>query len=160
MSDRPEPEFIGVQESFDKPETAMFAKKEDVVPPGAASMKNEWSVGALKPTKIDDKPAAYLTQLAKDIVGNLVFTDRHIREFDFPTVFGMVFMPVMLGAFADTTEEYRNDIGMIYEYIDKAGPRSINGYPIFFSMCYINKHDAQIVWEKVAKIEEALKAIE
>lgn len=133
--------------------------EKDVVPP-TATMNNEWAVGALKPTKIEDRPAAYLTQLAKDIVGNLVFTDRHIREYDFPTVFGMIFMPVMLGAFADTTQEYRDDIGMIYEYIDKAGPRSINGYPIFFSMCYINKADAIKVWEKVRVIEEALKAIE
>jgi len=44
----------------------------------------------------------------------------------------MIFMSLALGALADMTEEAINDIGLIYEYWDQAGPRSINGYPIFF----------------------------
>lgn len=123
-----------------------------------ASMKNEWAVGALKPKSIDNKSPEYLTQLAKDIAMNLVFTDRHVRDF-YITHLGMIFMPLILGAFADDTDEYKNDIGMIYEYYDKAGPRSVNGYPCFFSLCYLNKHDTMIVWEKYAKIKELLDAV-
>jgi len=33
------------------------------------------------------------------------------------------------------------NIGVIYEYISKAGPRSINGYPCFFSFRILNKAD-------------------
>jgi hypothetical protein len=129
--------------------------KEEV---SEAPMKGDWAVGALKPKAIDNKPSEYLTQLAKDIAMNLVFTDRHVREFDI-THLGMIFMPLVLGAFADATDEYKQDIGMIYEYYDKAGPRGVNGYPCFFSFGYINKHDAQIVWEKYAKIKDMLDAI-
>ena len=39
-------------------------------------------------------------------------------------------------------ENYLSSIGLIYEYIDKAGPRSINGLPNFFSMRLLNKEDA------------------
>ena len=37
-------------------------------------------------------------------------------------------------------------IGCIYEFVDKAGPRSINGYPIFFSFRMIHTDD----WARAA----------
>lgn len=40
-----------------------------------------------------------------------------------------------------------SDIGLIYEDLGKAGPRSINGYPIFWSFCILNKSD----WERARK---------
>lgn len=156
MEEQPE-EWVAVMESFDKPETFMAAKKTDVVP-DAAKMGDKWAVGALKPKSIDNKPIEFLTQLAKDIAMNLVFTDRHIRPGDDHHI-GMIFMPICMGAFADTTPEYRQDVGLMYEYYDKAGPRSMNGYPLFFSFAYCSQHDAKIVWEKVFKIKDALDAI-
>lgn len=46
--------------------------------------------------------------------------------------------------------EYFRDIGLIYEYLDKAGPRSINGYPIFFSMRIMHRDD----WARAARAIE------
>ncbi len=40
-----------------------------------------------------------------------------------------------------------SDIGLIYEDIGQAGPRSINGYPIFWSFRILNKSD----WERARK---------
>ena len=37
-------------------------------------------------------------------------------------------------------------LGVIYEYYSKAGPRGINGYPIFYSFCILNKSD----WARAA----------
>ncbi len=41
--------------------------------------------------------------------------------------------------------EWWSELGAIGEHISKAGPRSINGYPIFFSMAVINKED----WDRI-----------
>jgi len=45
-------------------------------------------------------------------------------------------------------EEYMKNIGMVYEYMDKAGPRSVNGYPCFMSMQIVSYDDAQRFVEK------------
>lgn len=125
----------------------------------SASMTNEWAVGAFKPKSIPSQSEEALTQLAKDIAMNLVFTSDHIHRNEWDNILGMVFMPIVLGAFSDYSEEARKDIGMIYEYYDKAGPRAINGYPIFFSFAIVNVKDRQFVWEKVEKIRKALEAV-
>jgi hypothetical protein len=39
--------------------------------------------------------------------------------------------------------EWVKDAGIIYEYISAAGPRSINGYPMFTSCRKLNKEDTQ-----------------
>lgn len=48
----------------------------------------------------------------------------------------------------DAKEVYRrwtSDVGVIYEHYDKAGPRGINGYPMFVSMCILHREDWDIV---------------
>jgi len=45
------------------------------------------------------------------------------------------------------TQGWLSDLGTIYEDIGKAGPRSVNGYPIFWSFCILNKSD----WERARK---------
>lgn len=57
-------------------------------------------------------------------------------------------------------EEYINNIGMVYEYYDKAGPRSINGYPIFMSMHILSKEDTKRFIEMYQKYEEMRKEFE
>lgn len=123
-----------------------------------ASMKNDWAVGALKPKKAPSHSPQELSKLAKDIATNLVFTDRHIRECDLNCL-SMIFMPIIFGAFSNDSEEFRQDIGMIYEYYSAAGPTGINGYPIFYSMGFLNKEDAKTVWEKVEKISAILEEV-
>jgi len=109
-----------------------------------------------KPTKVPDRQPEELSQIARDIVKRQVFTDRHVRSMD---DLSLVFMVIPLGAFKDCAKEYVEDVGMIFEYMDKAGPRSINGYPMFLSMQILSKHDAKIVWEKVTKLEELMATV-
>ena len=115
-------------------------------------------MGPPEPHVIKSMSPEFLSQLAKDIATNLVFVDRYIREHDV-TVLGMVFLPIAMGAFADWSEEETKQIGLIYEYYKEAGPREINGYPIFMSMGVLGVEDAQTVLAKVVKANEALKAI-
>ena len=95
-----------------------------------------------------------IKKIAMDIHLNLIFTDRHVEN---PNDLGMVFMPLVFGL--PMTDEEVKEIGMIYEYMSKAGPRSVNGYPCFGSLAFLNHADTKLVMEKLKEINEALKAI-
>lgn len=105
---------------------------------------------ALKNAPPDD-----LAKVAKDIFGNLIFTDRHARSaqdlsFVFPVVSMMKLKDLM---------DIADDIGMIYEYYEKAAPSSVNGMPMFFSCHFLNKHDAKIVTAMVLEMDKAVKNV-
>ncbi len=51
-------------------------------------------------------------------------------------------------------EHYITDIGMIYEYLDKSSPTSINGYPIFMSFHLLNRKDSEKISEYYRKYSE------
>lgn len=118
----------------------------------------QWKVGALKPKSVPNRGPEFLSQLAKDIATNLVFTDQHIRDGELDNL-RSIFMPIALGGFAECTKEYVKDIGMFYEYYDKAAPRSVNGYPCFFSVRLLSIHDTKIVFEKVNKIRDIMETV-
>ena len=50
-------------------------------------------------------------------MGNLIFTDRHLREYERENI-GMVFMPIVFGAFKSWTQDQVEEIGMIFEYVE------------------------------------------
>lgn len=123
------------------------------------TMSKNWKLDCFKEKTLPNLEEKELTQLAKDIVNNLVFTSNHINPNENDLI-GNIFMPLLLGATSDMSQGQINDIGMIYEYYkNNSGGWAINGYPTFFSCRFISKHDAKIIWEKVAKIEELMKTI-
>jgi len=98
------------------------------------------------------KNRSELRQLAMDIVNGHVFTSRHIRE-SRQDMMGMVFMPVLFMTPEQQKEWEEAEITLIYEYLSKAGQRSINGYPIFMSCNSLDKTDDAKVWELVREAE-------
>lgn len=112
-----------------------------------------------------------LTEIAKDIALNKIFTSAHMHENDWAGCLGLVFMPMALGAFAkEPPKDFEvgalkeegvtlKDVGLIYEYWDKAGPRSINGYPIFWSCSVLNHEDTKFVLDKATKLQEQIEAL-
>jgi len=57
-------------------------------------------------------------------------------------------------------DEYINDIGFLYESMDKAAPRGINGFPMFFSCGILNKKDTErmfVFYEKYKELQENLE---
>lgn len=112
-----------------------------------------------------------LKKIAKDILDEKIFTDRHIRD---KNLISSIFMVVhFLGAIpkdstahkaAEIEDDYQdimNNLGMLYEYYDKANHMSINSYPTFFSVRMLNKEDTVKVWEYYDKIKTAVdKALE
>ena len=115
--------------------------------------KNEAKVKEVEKhtTKTDEE----LKEIAKDLWAGRIFSDRHINSLkDNPNVLGMVFMPMV---FMDnkTRKKLANlKVSFIYEYLDKAGPRSINGMPIFFSCRTLTEPEAKKMFEYYEKFKQ------
>jgi hypothetical protein len=100
------------------------------------------------------KRKAELRQVALDIVGGRIFTDR-----DCPNESGqMVFMALVLMK-PKQIQHLRKHAGMIYEYYSKAGPWSCNGLPMFTSMRWLNKQDTRFVVKKVKEFLSVIKSV-
>lgn len=50
-------------------------------------------------------------------------------------------------------KEFSESIGTVYEEMDKAAPRSVNGKPMFFSANFIHKDDLDILFEKLEEYD-------
>lgn len=57
-------------------------------------------------------------------------------------------------------EDFFNKIGMLYEEFNKAGPRSINGYPMFLSCKIVSIEDTKKFYDMYVKYEEKRKEFE
>lgn len=76
--------------------------------------------------------------------GSKIFTSADIPDKQQAQMLPMVFLPLAIGALAKWEEEDFKQIGLFWAYYHEAGPRSINGYPCFFSMRMMHIED----WEK------------
>src|SRR5574338_507886 len=92
-----------------------------------------------------------LRQFVDDFVSNRIFTLHHIPPTQRQHLPGMVFLPVALRAFSQYNPASLEVVGTIYEHIEKASPRSINGYPMFMSFHVMHVKD----WQRAAKAIEA-----
>ncbi len=105
---------------------------------------------------MENKTPDELKQIAVDLFHGKLFTDRHIPKNE-PNGMLMVFMPLGLMEPKDLKKLQDDPPGMIFEYINKAGPRSINGLPGFFSFQMLSQDDTKTVLEMYKKLEEAQK---
>lgn len=79
-----------------------------------------------------------LRTVAIDVAAGIVYTDRHGDEALDAWRFCFFAMPE------------KPDVstwGMVYEYLDKAGPRTVNGRPSFFSMKVLHVDDMSQFFE-------------
>ncbi len=93
--------------------------------------------------------------LAEEIYRGRVFTSGHIRQED-QMMLPSIFIPLIFAGEKLKEVLLKDAPGMIYEHLSEAGPRSINGYPVFFSMHIISHEDAKTVLEKVKRIKESV----
>ena len=102
-----------------------------------------------------------LKQLAQDLLAGRIFTDRHMPEGEKAH---LVFMPLTFlneEQAKQFQEGVKNEsIYMLYEYMDQAGPRTINGMPIFMSYRVLNKQQAEKMIEYYNKIKKAIDDVE
>lgn len=113
---------------------------------------------------VEESLAAYeerddqkLFEIAKGIHGGTIFTSMQVRDqCDLP----LVFMVLSLAG-PETIEELKRDgIQVLYAYYSEAGPRGINGYPIFMSCSVLNGNEWNKIVKYIKRIEETLSAIE
>lgn len=96
--------------------------------------------------------------MARSLFRNEIFTDLHIPEPQ-PQAVLTVFMPLALGGLHAFPIEELEKIGLIYEFMDKASPRSVNGLPTFMSFSLLNKEDTRYVLDKAAELQTAEEKI-
>ena len=90
---------------------------------------------AVKPrVKTDEE----IKQLVMDVAGGSVFCDWMIPDGAGKNTISMVFMPLALMDGEAMKSLMEDECSMVYEYMEKAGPRSINGMPGFFSFQFLN----------------------
>lgn len=94
--------------------------------------------------------------LADDLYKGLIFTDRHVKN---PQDVQRVFIPLVLLNQEQIEEIKTNPPGLIYEYMDRAGPMAINGMPMFLSLRMLNQEDAKKVLQKYNQIKEAIEKV-
>ena len=132
-------------------------KKEEPVPEEkeeAPSGAMQYSLSAREPRSKEE-----LKQLAIDMQAGKVFTDRHIRPNDIPRMMTMVF-PILLFMDGEARQGMIDDgVAVVYEYMDKASPRAVNGYPIFFSCGTLTAVEWDTIVDMIERIEEALKNV-
>lgn len=93
-----------------------------------------------------------LKQIAQDIHKGLIFSIGHIEN---PADTPSVFMPLHF-----MSDEAIGDLAkkepFIYEYLDKASPRSVNGLPVFISFQYLVKEETKKMNGYYNKIKQAV----
>ena len=99
-----------------------------------------------------------IKQIALDYYKQKIFCSWDIPDYDASSL-GMVFMPLM---FMDSVARKRmitDQTMYLYEYFDKAGPRGINGMPIFMSFYILNKADVERIIAKRNTIAALLDTV-
>lgn len=86
-------------------------------------------------------------EIALDIVAGRVFGSWAVPEHD-TQLLGAIFPPLILGA------RLPPNAGALYEYLNNAGPRAINGYPIFFSCRVLTVDDLGLVQKHVDTLKK------
>lgn len=100
-----------------------------------------------------------LKQLALDIRSGNVFLSSSISPAEGPRILSYIFIPLAWAGEDFKVWCLKNKICLFYEYMSVAGPRSINGYPTFFSVRSMSEADLKRLTDYMEKIEKALSEI-
>lgn len=101
----------------------------------------------------DPKPEVDLGQLAWDIVAGQVF-GSWMLDGD-PDLLRMIFLPLALMDAEGLGKMKAADVVFLYEYLDQAGPRSVNGYPCFMSFKTLTRDQAKALTPKIDEAKAA-----
>jgi len=105
-----------------------------------------------KPQVYSSKSVSELKKIAHDIYIGKIFCNRQVE----PSMFGTVFMVWSLLDPLEKKKMIDSGMSMVYSDMQDAGPRSVNGYPIFWSMSVLNKQDDRKVYMYYKQIQEKM----
>ncbi len=106
-------------------------------------------------TPLDDKRIA---EIAKDVWAGQTFVSWSIPKGN-ESLLPMIFMPLMFIDEITRKTWLRDKVAHFYAPMKDAGPRAINGYPMFMSMGILNQSDAERIIAKLDAIQKAMEAI-
>ncbi|KKN33959.1 hypothetical protein LCGC14_0798410 [marine sediment metagenome] len=92
-----------------------------------------------------------IRELAIDIVEGKVYGSWEIKDVE---DIKLVFMVLAFCAPSQLKELEAKKIEHVYEYLDKAGPRSINKMPSFFSMQCLTKDETLALLPLIKQLKE------
>ena len=99
-----------------------------------------------------------LWPIALGVAKGDIFTSAHLPEHD-QRLLTMVFMP--FGMLDDLNLKfYGAHAALLYESLDKAMPRAINGYPMFMSFGTIFNNEKDLFWELHAEAVKRVKELD
>jgi hypothetical protein len=81
-----------------------------------------------------------LQQIAQDMRDGRLFSDRHCKDL---YELRSSFLIISLMDEEQTKKMEADKIDFVYEYYDKAAPRSVNGRPIFLSCGLLNQDESK-----------------
>jgi len=116
----------------------------------------EYTVKKKKKNTYVPRSKELLKELAKGCHRGEVFTSFQISE---PDMVSTVFMPLMLMGPDMMQGVYQDRPYMFYSYMKDACPGGVNGYPMFWSMAYLNKADAEQFDAYYKQIQKAMNEI-
>jgi hypothetical protein len=96
-------------------------------------------------------------ELARQIYKGEIFTSWQVGQHDL-ALLPSIFMPLGLMDRSTKLKFLRDAPEMLYAPMSAAGPRGINGYPMFFEMSFVNKVDADRVWDEYQSVKQSLEA--
>lgn len=105
--------------------------------------------------KYEPRTEEFLNQLARDVVGNKVFLSSMMNNTSLDDL-SMVFMPLL---FAEKRYiRFMEVCGawLIYANYEDAFPRSVNGYPTFRSVAWLNKGDSDRLFDRIRRLQAAM----
>jgi hypothetical protein len=106
----------------------------------------------------EPKTDVELKEIAQGLAGGRIFCDRHIPPNELNGF--QVFLPLAMMPPYDFEEFKKQNIGMIYEYLDKAGPRSVNGFPVFLSFQTLTEDETRKVLATWKALKEAAASVQ
>jgi len=99
-----------------------------------------------------------IKELAMDLFSGRIFIDRQIPKIQEDLVI-MVFMPLVFSKKELGKWMEKNEIDLIYGKMSDAMPRSINGYPMFHTISFLDKADTVKFFDKHKEISELMEKI-
>lgn len=101
--------------------------------------------------KIENLSEEEFEQLFRDTLDKKVFLSDYIyakvKKKAAQELLKAVFIPLAAGALA--FYENKNDIGMVFEYLENASDKTINGFPMFLSVNALTTADANKLRERL-----------
>lgn len=97
-----------------------------------------------------------MTQIAKDIWSGKIFTSSHITE---KSIIYQVFQSLIFLSPEAIDDLKARDVQLFFEYLSEAGPRAINGYPIFLSCSFLTGEELKFVNNKYQEIVKVMGEI-